>query len=73
MGAHTLKSFFEAGNLKYTLTKISSNCLKMLCLMKYYRTESVHLRHGVVVKHPDTHVIYTLQLCVFCRQNIETW
>ena len=41
--------------------------------MKYYRTESVHLRHGVVVKHPGTHMIYILQLCVFCRQNIETW
>lgn len=60
MGTPPRKSFFWVGNLKYTITKISSYCLKMLCLMKYYRTESVHLRHGVVVKHPDTHVIYIL-------------
>lgn len=60
MRAHPLKSFFWVGTLKYRLTKISSNCLEILCLVKYYRTERVHLRHGVVVKHPDIHVIYIL-------------
>lgn len=59
MDAHLLKSFFCMSSLKYILTKISST-IYTHCLMKYYRTESVLLRHGMVVKHTDTHVIYIL-------------
>lgn len=60
MDAHPLNTFFCVGNLKYILTKNFLYCLKIFCLMKYYRAESVHLRYGVVVKHPDIHVIYIL-------------
>lgn len=59
MDAHLLKSFFWISDLKYILTKISST-VYTCCLMKYYRTESVNLRHGMVVKHTDTHVIHIL-------------
>lgn len=59
MDAHLLKYFFWLSNLKYILSKISSTVYTH-CLMKYYRTESIHLRYGMAVKHTDTHVIYIL-------------